>query len=79
MASNNSNQNQPESGYRRSDRQHFKPRRRHRGLLWSLLIVVLILVTGGVAYGYHVYNDAKTRSTRLTNKVKSISYETSPR
>lgn len=78
MASNNSNQNQPESGYRRSDRQHFKPRRRHRGLLWSLLIIVLILVTGGVAYGYHVYNDAKntfdkTYEQGQVNKLRNVS------
>nr|WP_252899000.1 LCP family protein [Secundilactobacillus odoratitofui] len=77
MASNNFNSNPNEQPTRRSDRQHFKPRKRHRGLLWSLLIVVLILVTGGVAYGYHAYNDAKNTFSKTfeagqTNKLRNV-------
>lgn len=77
MASNNFNSNPNEQPTRRSDRQHFKPRKRHRGLLWSLLIVVLILVTGGVAYGYHAYNDAKNTFSKTfeagqTDKLRNV-------
>lgn len=77
MASNNFNSNQNGQPTRRSDQPHFKPRKRHRGLLWSLLIVVLILVTGGVAYGWHAYNDAKdtfdkTFQAGQTNKLRNV-------
>lgn len=77
MASNNFNQDPNDHPIRRSDRQHFKPRKRHRGLLWSILIVVLILITGGVAYGYHAYKDAqntfsKTFQAGQVNKMRNV-------
>ncbi|KRM75477.1 LCP family protein [Secundilactobacillus collinoides] len=74
MSSNNSNQD-PGEYSRRSDTQHFKRRpKKHHGLLWSLLIIVLIVVTGGIAYGYHMYNTAKTtfNKTYDSGNVKKL-------
>ncbi|MCH5462255.1 LytR family transcriptional regulator [Lactobacillus sp. LC28-10] len=77
MASNNFDPNQNNQPTRRSDYSHFKRRKKHRGLLWSILIVVLIIITGGVAYGYHAYNEAKktfdsTFQAGQTNKLRNV-------
>ncbi|GAX00877.1 LCP family glycopolymer transferase [Secundilactobacillus silagei] len=77
MASNNFDPNQNNQQKRRSDYSHFKTHKKHRGLLWSILIVVLILLTGGIAYGYHAYNEAKktfntTFQAGQTNKLRNV-------
>lgn len=77
MASNNLDPNQNNQPRRRSDYSHFKSRKKHRGLLWSILIVILILLTGGIAYGYHAYNQAKktfdnTFQAGQTNKLRNV-------
>ncbi|GAX08596.1 LytR family transcriptional regulator [Secundilactobacillus silagincola] len=77
MASNNFDPDQNNQSTRRSDYSHFKSHKKHHGLLWSILIIVLILITGGIAYGYHAYNQAKqtfdnTFQAGQTDKLRNV-------
>lgn len=75
MASKNSNNDNQTR--RRSSQAHFKQPKKHRGLKWTIFIVLLILITGGAAYGIHAYFVARdtfqaTYQKGDTNKLRNV-------
>lgn len=76
MASRNSN-NSDDQLMRRSSKAHFSKKKSHRGRNWTILIIFLILLTGGAAYAANAYFGAKnafkdTFQKGETNKLRNV-------
>lgn len=78
MSTNNQFPPEDPDNFSRRGSDHFRPKRKHHRVLWTILFMLLILLAGGSAWAYHAYNDAKdtfneTYQTGSTNKLRNVS------